>query len=42
MGGNILTEVSHLHHNINTSFLEHFLYLKGLNINYDISHVNTG
>lgn len=41
MWGNILTEVSHLH-NTNMSFLEHFLYLKGLNINYDITHINTG
>ena len=41
MWGNILTEVSHLH-NTNMSFLEYFLYLKGLNINYDITHINTG
>jgi hypothetical protein len=42
MGGNILTEVSHLL-NTNMSFLEHFLYLKGSNnICHNLTYVNTG
>ena len=42
MWGNILTEVSHLH-NINMSFLEHFLHLKGSgNVSYNLTYINTG
>ena len=41
MWGNILTEASFIRQS-NMSFLDHFLYLKGLNnINYEISYINT-